>query len=90
MSHVPNESITLTRNPDYFAGKPGVATLKFQVIPDDQSMVSALRTGAVDVAIFSDPVTAKTATSSSVTIERSGRCSTTCSSCGRPPRCCRT
>ena len=72
VSHVPNESITLTRNPDYYAGKPGVSTLKFQVIPDDQSMVSALRTGAIDVAVFTDPVTAKTATSSSVTIETAG------------------
>jgi peptide/nickel transport system substrate-binding protein len=72
VSHVANESITLKRNPDYYAGKPGAATLEFRVIPDDQSMVSALRTGAVDVAIFTDPVTAKTATSSSVTIDQTG------------------
>jgi peptide/nickel transport system substrate-binding protein len=72
VSHVPNESITLKRNPDYYAGKPAVATLKFQVIPDDQSMVSALRTGAVDVAVFTDPVTAKTATTSSVAIDTAG------------------
>jgi peptide/nickel transport system substrate-binding protein len=72
VSHVANESITLKRNPDYYAGKPGAATLEFRVIPDDQSLVSALRTGAVDVAIFTDPVTAKTATSSSVTIDQTG------------------
>ena len=71
-SQMPNESITLKRNAGYFAGKPGVATLEFRIIPDDQSMVSALRTGAVDAAIFSDPVTAKTATSSSVTIDKVG------------------
>jgi peptide/nickel transport system substrate-binding protein len=72
VSHVANESVTLKRNPDYYAGKPGAATLQFRVIPDDQSMVSALRTGAVDVAIFTDPVTAKTATSGSVTIDKAG------------------
>jgi peptide/nickel transport system substrate-binding protein len=72
VSHVPNESLTLKRNADYYAGKPGAATLEFQIIPDDQSMVSALRTGAVDVAVFSDPVTAKTAESSSVTIDKAG------------------
>ncbi|HTU73809.1 MAG TPA: ABC transporter substrate-binding protein [Trebonia sp.] len=72
VSHVSNESLTLSRNADYFAGKPGAATLKFQIIPNDQSMVSALRTGAVDAAIFSDQVTAKTATSSSVTIDKVG------------------
>ena len=72
VSHVPNESITLKRNPDYYGGTPGVATLKFLVIPDDQSMVSALRTGAVDAAVFTDPVTAKTATSNTVAIETAG------------------
>jgi peptide/nickel transport system substrate-binding protein len=72
VSHVSNESITLKRNPDYYAGKPGAATLEFRVIPDDQSMVSALRTGSVDIAVFTDPVTAKTATSSSVTIDKAG------------------
>jgi peptide/nickel transport system substrate-binding protein len=72
VSHVANESVTLKRNPGYYAGKPGAVTLEFRVIPDDQSMVSALRTGAVDVAIFTDPVTAKTATSGSVTIDKTG------------------
>jgi peptide/nickel transport system substrate-binding protein len=72
VSHVANESVTLKRNAGYYAGKPGAATLEFRVIPDDQSMVSALRTGAVDVAIFTDPVTAKTATSGSVTIDKAG------------------
>lgn len=72
VSHVANESITLKRNPGYYAGKPGAATLEFRVISDDQSMVSALRTGSIDAAVFTDPVTAKTATSNSVTIEKAG------------------
>lgn len=63
----PNQSITLTRNEDYFAGKPGAATVEFRVIPDEQSMVSSLRTGAVDVAVFDDPVTARTAATGDVT-----------------------
>lgn len=70
VSHVANESVTLKRNPDFYAGKPGAATVEFRVISDDQSMVSALRTGSVDLAIFTDPVTAKTATSGSVTIDK--------------------
>jgi peptide/nickel transport system substrate-binding protein len=69
VNRVPNESITLKRNPDYYAGKPGVATLQFRIIPQDQSMVSALKTGSVDMAIFDNPVTAKTAKSSNVSIE---------------------
>ena len=72
VSHVANESVTLKRNPDYYAGKPGAATLEFRVISDDQSMAAALRTGSVDAAVFTDPVTAKTATSNSVTIDKAG------------------
>ena len=72
VSHVANESVTLKRDPVYYAGKPGAATVQFRVISDDQSMVSALRTGSVDLAVFTDPVTAKTATSDSVTIDKAG------------------
>ncbi|MGG5260742.1 ABC transporter substrate-binding protein [Phycicoccus avicenniae] len=57
----PNQSITLKRNDSYFKGKPGAAHLEFRVIPDEQSMVSALRTGSVDVTVFDNPVTARTA-----------------------------
>lgn len=69
-SHVPNESVTLKRNADYFAGKPGVATLQFRVIPNDQSLATALKTGTVDIGIFTDPVTAKTAASAKTTMKQ--------------------
>lgn len=69
VSRTANESITLKRNPDYYGGKPGAAKLEFRIIPDDQSMVSALKTGSVDVAVFDNPVTAKTATSPKVKID---------------------
>jgi peptide/nickel transport system substrate-binding protein len=72
VSRTANESITLKRNPDYYAGKVGAAKLEFRIIPDDQSMVSALKTGSVDVAVFDNPVTAKTATSNSVKIDSVG------------------
>lgn len=61
-----NESITLERNDSYYAGKPGVAKLEFRIIPDEQSIVSALKTGSVQMAVFDNPVTAKTATSGDV------------------------
>jgi peptide/nickel transport system substrate-binding protein len=66
-SRVPNESITLERNASYFAGKPGVAKLQFRIIPEESSIVSALRTGSVQLAIFDNPVTAKSAASGDVT-----------------------
>lgn len=61
-----NESITLKRNDDYYAGTPGAPSLEFRIIPDDQAMVSALKTGSVHLAVFDNPVTAKSATSNQV------------------------
>jgi peptide/nickel transport system substrate-binding protein len=69
VARTPNESITLQRNADFFGGKPGAAKIEFRIIPDDQSMVSALKTGSVDVAVFDNPVTAKTATSDKVKVD---------------------
>ncbi|GAA1904498.1 ABC transporter substrate-binding protein [Lapillicoccus jejuensis] len=71
-SRVPNQSITLTRNEKYYAGKPGAAKVEFRIIPDDQSMVSALKTGSVDAAVFTNPVTAKTAASNNTKTESVG------------------
>lgn len=69
VNRVANESINLARNADYYAGTPGAAKLEFRIIPDEQSMVSALKTGAVDMAVFDNPVTAKTAASSKTKTE---------------------
>ncbi|RMB85155.1 ABC transporter substrate-binding protein [Streptomyces shenzhenensis] len=67
-NRTPNQSITLVRNADYFRGKPGLGSLEFRVIQDDASMVSALRSGTVDMAIFDNSVTAKSAKSADVTV----------------------
>lgn len=62
----PNQSITLSRNDAFFKGKPGAAEVEFRVIPDEQAMVSALRTGSVDVTVLDNPVTARTAATGNV------------------------
>lgn len=67
-SRKPNQSITLVRNADYFRGRPGLGSVEFRIIQDETSMVSALRAGTVDMAIFDNSVTAKTAKSASVTL----------------------
>ncbi|WP_308467888.1 ABC transporter substrate-binding protein [Rathayibacter soli] len=72
VNRVPNESINLARNSSYYAGTPGAAKLTFRIIPDDQSMVSALKTGSVNIAVFDNPVTAKTAASSKTKTEQAG------------------
>ncbi|MDF2144907.1 ABC transporter substrate-binding protein [Knoellia sp. p5-6-4] len=67
-SRTPNQSITLKANPDYYQGKPGLAGVQFRVIADEKAMVSALRSGAVDMAVFDNSVTAKTATADNVKV----------------------
>ena len=67
-TRTPNQSITLKRNDDYYQGKPGLPSLQFRVIADEKAMVSALRTGAVDMAVFDNSVTAKTATAANVKV----------------------
>jgi peptide/nickel transport system substrate-binding protein len=67
-SRTPNQSITLKANPKYYRGKPGFGELQFRIIADEKSMVSALRSGAVDMAVFDNSVTAKTATSAKVKV----------------------
>ncbi|MEU8875980.1 ABC transporter substrate-binding protein [Streptomyces javensis] len=68
-SRKPNQSITLVRNPHYYRSRPGLSSVEFRVIEDQSAMVSALRSGAVDMAIFDDFVTTKTAKSANVTVQ---------------------
>jgi peptide/nickel transport system substrate-binding protein len=67
-SRTPNQSITLKANPGYYQGKPGLTGVQFRVIADEKAMVSALRSGAVDMAVFDNTVTAKTATADNVKV----------------------
>ena len=47
---VPNDHITLTRNARYFKGPPLLEEITFKLLPDAPALVSALRSGQVDVA----------------------------------------
>jgi peptide/nickel transport system substrate-binding protein len=50
VEYVPNTSITLERNPDYWdEGKPYLDALTLQIIPDDTARTAALVQGAVDL-----------------------------------------
>jgi peptide/nickel transport system substrate-binding protein len=60
-SRVPNQSITLKENKDYWGGKPGLSAVEFRIIPDETSIVSALQAGNVQFAVFDDALVAKTA-----------------------------
>ncbi|MER6000027.1 ABC transporter substrate-binding protein [Nonomuraea angiospora] len=61
-NRVASQSITLARNDAYWGGeKPKVATVEFRVIPDESSIVSAMQSGNVQLAVFNDPLVAQTA-----------------------------
>ncbi|MEU5865271.1 ABC transporter substrate-binding protein [Nonomuraea sp. NPDC047529] len=59
---VPSQSLTLARNDKYWgAEKPKVGSVEFRVIPDESSIVSAMQSGNVQLAVFNDPLVAQTA-----------------------------
>lgn len=64
----PNESLTLASNEAYWRGAPPLDTVEFRVIPDETSIVSALQSGNVQLAVFNDPLVAQTAEGSGVTV----------------------
>ncbi|MBU4336534.1 MAG: ABC transporter substrate-binding protein, partial [Actinobacteria bacterium] len=59
-SRTPNESITLKRNDAYWGDKAYLDTVEFRVIPDETSIVSAMQSGNVQLAVFDDPLVAQT------------------------------
>ncbi|MGW4795821.1 ABC transporter substrate-binding protein [Nonomuraea sp. NPDC004297] len=59
---VASQSITLTRNDRYWgAEKAKAGAVEFRVIPDESSIVSAMQSGNVQLAVFNDPLVAQTA-----------------------------
>jgi peptide/nickel transport system substrate-binding protein len=58
-SWTPNQSIKLVRNSTYWGGKVPLAGVQFRVIPDETSVVSALRANQVQMGLISDPVVAR-------------------------------
>lgn len=54
-SWTPDQSMTLKANPDYFeSGYPCVDQVVFKVIPQQASLLAALRSGTLDLASISD------------------------------------
>ena len=58
-SWTPNQSIKLVRNTTYWGGKVPLAGVQFRVIPDETSVVSALRANQIQMGLISDPVVAR-------------------------------
>jgi peptide/nickel transport system substrate-binding protein len=64
-SRVANQSITLKKNTAYWGDEPTLDSVEFRVIPDESSIVSAMQSGNVQMAVFDDPLVAQTAESGS-------------------------
>ncbi|WP_285726997.1 ABC transporter substrate-binding protein [Psychromicrobium xiongbiense] len=69
-ARVPSQSLSLVRNASYWGAKPGLDSVEFRVIPDQNSIVSAMQSGNVQMATFDDPLVAKTAEGPNVTVAK--------------------
>lgn len=67
-ARTPSQSLTLVDNTGYWRSKPTLAKVTFRVIPALQSIVSAEQAGNVQMASIDDPVVAKTASASGLTV----------------------
>lgn len=65
-----SQSLTLAKNDAYWGDAAKLDTVEFRVIPDESSIVSAMQSGNVQLAVFDDPLVAQTAESGTVTIEK--------------------
>ncbi|MGH3688850.1 MAG: ABC transporter substrate-binding protein [Microbacterium sp.] len=63
-----SQSITLAKNVDYWGDTALLDTVEFRVIPDESSIVSAMQSGNVQLAVFDDPLVAQTAEGANVEV----------------------
>lgn len=69
-TRIPNQSLTLARNDGYWGDAALVDSVEFRIIPDETSIVSAMQSGNVQLAVLSDPLVAQTAETGTTTVER--------------------
>ena len=69
-SRVANQSITLKKNAKYWGAAPTLDKVEFRVIPDESSIVSAMQSGNVQLAVFDDPLVAQTAEGAKTTVAK--------------------
>ena len=50
----------LARNPNYWGDPTPLDTLEFRVLPDEAAIAAAMSAGNVQLAVFGDPITART------------------------------
>lgn len=70
-----SQSLTLAKNNAYWGDAAELDTVEFRVIPDESSIVSAMQSGNVQLAVFDDPLVAQTAESGTVTVDKTSQLS---------------
>lgn len=60
----PGQSVNLVKNPSYWGNKVQLDGVQFRVIPDESSVLSAVKSGNVQMGLISDPLVARQAGSS--------------------------
>ena len=66
----PQTSFTVVRNDHYWNGKVSLDQVEVRVIPDEQSMASALRAGTVQLGIMSQPQVVHQLTGGSLQVQK--------------------
>ena len=69
-SWTPNQVLRLAANRRYWARTINIANLEFRVIPDELSVLSALRSRNVQLGVVSDPLVARQARGGGLTVHR--------------------
>jgi peptide/nickel transport system substrate-binding protein len=54
----PEETTTLSTNADWWGGAPSYDGIEIRIIPDETSILAALRAGTIDFALMNDPLVA--------------------------------
>jgi len=69
-SRTPSQSVTLKRNDSYWGDKALLDGVEFQVMPDENAIVTALKSGNVHLASINDPLVAQTAEGGELTVTK--------------------
>ena len=59
-SRTAGQNVILARNPNYWGDPTPLDTLEFRVLPDEAAIAAAMSAGNVQLAVFGDPITART------------------------------
>jgi peptide/nickel transport system substrate-binding protein len=59
-SRTAGQNVVLARNPNYWGDPTPLDTVEFRVLPDEAAIAAAMSAGNVQLALFSDPITART------------------------------